>query len=235
MESRLKNQLIPMRYSCRIEQMMLGDCKLKRQTVYQVSIQQDAGQAPEWCTKCGLHLDPSNHIRDIPFELKGHTSGWLRLELTKSTLMGQDEDKNDQPIQFRIHNVELGLKGGVDVQEYEEPLLGARVLQMDYRAANERLTKIVARLAGRSYTYHPFYPFIEIDDDNQSFYVKLDKPLPVGRRHAVSFRCNGEAFLPSQVKMEWEVLEKVGKGRTGWTQLQSQVEQDFYAIMRLVS
>ena len=108
----------------------------------------------------------------------------------------------------------MGLKGGVDVQEYEEPLLGARVLQMDYRAANERLTKIVARLAGRSYTYHPFYPFIEIDDDNQSFYVKLDKPLPVGRRHAVSFRCNGEVILPSQVKMEWEVLEKVGKGRT---------------------
>ena len=58
--------------------------------------------------------------------------------------MGQDSDKNDQPIQFRIHNVELGLKGGVDVQEYEEPLLGARVLQMDYRAANERLTKIAA-------------------------------------------------------------------------------------------
>ena len=30
--------------------------------------------------------------------------------------------------------------------------------------------------------------------------------------------------------MEWEVLEKVGKGRTGWTQLQSQDEQDFYAM-----
>ena len=107
-----------------------------------------------------FHLDPSDHIRDIaPFELKGHTSGWLRLELTKSTLMGQDEDKNDQPIQFRIHNVELGLKGGVDVQEYEEPLLGARVLQMDYRAANERLTKIVARLAGRSYTLSSLLSF----------------------------------------------------------------------------
>ena len=200
-------------------------------TKFQFNKMQD-GQAPRSGVQSVVfHLDPSDHIRDIaPFELKGHTSGWLRLELTKSTLMGQDDDKNDQPIQFRIHNVELGLKGGVDVQEYEEPLLGARVLQMDYRAANERLTKIVARLAGRSYTYHPFYPFIEIDDDNQSFYVKLDKPLPVGRRHAVSFRCNGEAFLPSQVKMEWEVLEKVGKGRTGWTQLQSQDEQDFYAM-----
>ena len=30
--------------------------------------------------------------------------------------------------------------------------------------------------------------------------------------------------------MEWEILEKVGKKRTGWTQLQSQDEQDFYAM-----
>ena len=42
-----------------------------------------------------FHLDPNEHIRDIVFELNQQTSGWLRLELTKSTLMGQDEEKND--------------------------------------------------------------------------------------------------------------------------------------------
>lgn len=200
-------------------------------TKFQFNKLQD-GQAPRSGVQTVVfHLDPNEHIRDIaPFELNGETSGWLRLELTKSTLMGQDEDKQDRPIQFRIHNVELGLKGSVDVQEYNEPLLGARVIHMDYRAANERLTRIVARLAGRSYTYYPFFSFIEIEDANQSFYMKLDKPLPVGRRHAISFRCNGEAFLPEQVRMEWEVLEQAGKKRLSWTELESQDEQRFYSM-----
>ena len=70
-------------------------------TKFQFNKMQD-GQAPRSGVQSVVfHLDPSDHIRDIaPFELKGHTSGWLRLELTKSTLMGQDEDKNDQPISF---------------------------------------------------------------------------------------------------------------------------------------
>ena len=74
----------------------------------------------------------------------------------------------------RIHNVELGLKGSIDVQEYQEPLLGSRGFIWIIEPANERLTKIVARLPGRSYTYYPFFPFIEIDDANQSFYMQLD-------------------------------------------------------------
>lgn len=191
-----------------------------------------AGQAPQkGLQTVVLRLDPKEHIKDVgAFELNGHNTGWLRLELTKSNLMGQDDKKTDHPIRLRIHKVELGLGSSVDVQEYQEPLLGARVIQMDYRSANERLTKIVARLAGRSYTYHPYYPFIEIGDENQSVYIKLTKALPIGSRHAFAFRCRGESFLASDVRMEWEYLETMGKGRLGWTQLQSQDDVSMYRM-----
>ena len=80
----------------------MANCEFKDKlfTKFQFNQMQE-GQAPRGVQSVVFHLDPSDHIRDIaPFDLKGNTSGWLRLELTKSTLMGQDEDKNDQPIQF---------------------------------------------------------------------------------------------------------------------------------------
>jgi hypothetical protein len=174
-----------------------------------------------------FRLDPKKHIKDITAHpVQGQSSGWLRLELIKANLMGKDDEENDHPIRLRICKIELGMGASVDVQSYQEPLRSARMLQLDYRNYNERLTRIVSRLAGRSYTYYPFYPFIEIDDENQSFYIELDRELPVGNRHAISFRCRGEAFLPEEIGVEWEMLEEMGKNRVGWFQLKAEEESE---------
>lgn len=190
------------------------------------------GQSPRTGEDVAIfRLDPKEHIKDVaPYLIADQNSGWLRLELVKSNLMGQDEEGNDHPIRLRIFSVELGMGASTDVQNYQEPLRSARVVQMDYREKNKRLTKIVSRLAGRSYTFNPFDPFIEMKEENQSFYMQLDRPLPMGNRHSIAFRCQGESFLPEDIKVDWELLETAGVERLGWKQVKAQDEAAEYAL-----
>jgi hypothetical protein len=91
--------------------------------------------------------------------------------------------------------------------------------QLDFREQNRRLTRVVTRATGRLSEFLPFYPFIDIDQPNLALYLQFDKALPVGAHHTVNFRCRGEAFLPDDVGMEWEMLEKRKRGQVGWQRL----------------
>ncbi|MEL6343193.1 MAG: baseplate J/gp47 family protein, partial [Myxococcota bacterium] len=101
-----------------------------------------------------------------------------------------------------------------------------RMAQLDYREENQRLTRVVTRAVGRLNELFPYFPFVEIQDENQALYIQFDRPLPEGSRHTIHFRCRGEAFLPEGVQMDWEVLEDQGNGRTGWRRISSEQQAD---------
>ena len=166
-------------------------------------------------------LDPKTQLKGLDrTEVHGVESTWLRLELIKSSLTGQDEKKNQHPIPLRIHGIKLGVDKTLGADTYEQPLPNPRMAQLDHREDNQRLTRLLTRETGRLSEFYPFFPFVEIDEDNVALYLQLDKPLPVGNRHAVQFRCRGETFLPNGVGMEWEILEQRDHGKTGWHRVQ---------------
>jgi hypothetical protein len=167
-----------------------------------------------------LTFDPNTNLKGLaPFELGGIETTWLRLELVKSSLLGVDEETKEQhPIALRIYSLSLGVEGSVGKKTYEQPLPNPRMAQLDYREQNQRLTRVITRATGRLNEAFPFFKFMEIEEDNQALYIQFDRPLPPGARHAVQFRCMGEAFVPSNspVRMVWEILEDRDHGRTGW-------------------
>lgn len=165
-------------------------------------------------------LDPKTQLKGLArHEISGIETTWLRVELIKSSLTGQDENKEQHPIAPRFYDIRLGADKTLGDDTYEQPLPGPRMAQLDFRDQNQRLTRLVTRATGRLNEYFPFFPFVEISEENQSLYLELDQPLPPGNRHAVQFRCRGEAFLPQGYGMEWELLEKRDHGRTGWKRL----------------
>lgn len=171
--------------------------------------------------KIRLILDPKTQLKGLERHKVSDTeTTWIRFELTKSNLTGVDAEKNEHPIVPKIYGIKLGADKTLGDDTYEQPMPGPRMAQLDFREENRRLTRVMTRAAGRLNEFFPFFPFVEIAEDNQALYLQLDKPLPVGNRHAVQFRLRGEAFLPEGVSMEWEVLEKREHGRTGWTRLQ---------------
>ena len=95
--------------------------------------------------------------------------------------------------------------------------------QVDHRDQNRRLTGIITRAVGRLGEFYPFYPFVEIKEENQALYLQFDKPLPPGRRHVAAFRTRGEAYLPDGAKVEWEMLEARDHGRWGWRRLHARL------------
>jgi len=118
---------------------------------------------------------------------------------------------------------------------YDEPMPAPKSSQLEYRQANRRLTRVVTRARGRLSEDFPFYPFIELDEDNQSLYLFFDKPLPKGARHVLQFRCRGEAYLPAGTTVDWEMLEKRGSAkRAGWQRIkvadQGESAEDPYAL-----
>ena len=188
---------------------------------------------PEGAKKAGrrrirVTLDPDKQLKGLArHELAGVDSTWLRLELIKSSLTGTDEKKNQHPIQLRIYGLRLGAAKTLGDHTYHEPMPSPRMAQLDFREENRRLTRVVTRAVGRLGELYPFFPFVEIQEENQAVYVQLDKALPPGSRHAIHFRCRGEAFLPDGVKMEWELLEDLGHGRSGWVRINAdQVADD---------
>jgi hypothetical protein len=57
--------------------------------------------------------------------------------------------------------------------------------------------------------------------------------LPRGERHALHFRCRGEAFLPDDVHVEWEILERRQHGRTAWRRLVSSADSEGPGVYEL--
>ncbi len=167
-----------------------------------------------------ITLDPSTQLRGLArAEISGRETAWIRFELAKASLTGQDEKKVQHPIVPRIHAVRLGVEGAVGAKAYEQPLPAPRMAQVDFREHNCRLTRILTRAVSRLAEFFPFFPFVEIKEENQSLYLQFDKPLPPGRRHVLAFRTRGEAYLPDGVHVEWEMLEARDHGRFGWRRL----------------
>ncbi len=171
--------------------------------------------------KIRIVLDPKTQLRGLARDSVGELeTTWLRLELIKSSLTGQDEKKVQHPIALRVYGIRLGVDKTIGSDMYEQPMTNPKMAQLDYRDQNQRLTRLVTRETGRLSEFFPFYDFVQIEEDNQALYLQFDKPLPAGARHALQFRCRGEAFLPEGVSVEWELLEDRGHGRTGWVRLQ---------------
>ena len=167
-----------------------------------------------------LLLDPKTQLKGLArHEIEGRETTWLRMELVKSSLTGQDEKKQQHPIVPRILSVRLGVESAVGARSYDQPLPGPRMAQVDDRAENPRLTRAITRAVGRLGEFHPFFPFVEIKDENQALYLQFDKPLPIGRRHVVHIRTRGEAYLPEGVEVQWELLETQPFGRFQWRRL----------------
>jgi hypothetical protein len=170
--------------------------------------------------KIRIVVDPNKHLKDLSRHMLGDVeTTWLRFELIKSSLSGQDDNKETHPIVPRIFGVEIGVDKTIGDDTYEEPLPGPRMAQLDYRERNRRLTRVVTQSTGRLNELYPFYGFVDIEQENQALYLEFSKPLPKGSHHTIQFRCRGEAFLPEGVDVEWEYLEKRRNG-VGWQRLQ---------------
>lgn len=167
-----------------------------------------------------ITLDPKTQLRGLArHEVGGRETTWIRMELVKSNLTGQDEKKQQYPIVPKIQAIRLGVEGAVGAKTYEQPLPGPKMAQVDHRDSNRRLTRALTRAVGRLGEFFPFFPFVEIKEENQSLYLQFDKPLPPGKRHVMHVRTRGETYLPEQVRVEWEVLEAREHGRFGWRRL----------------
>ncbi len=167
-------------------------------------------------------LDPKTQLKGLArHDVGGRESTWIRFELVKSNLTHTEKDKTRHPVVPRIHAVRLGADKTLGDGTFEQPMPGPKMSELDYRPLNRRLTRILTRATGRLAEFYPFYPFIELDQENLAFYMEFDKPLPRASRHAIQFRCRGEAFLPSGTQVDWEVLEKRDFGRTSWQRIRS--------------
>ena len=168
-----------------------------------------------------ISLDPKTQLKGLARHTVGETeTTWLRLELIKASLTGQDENKDQHPIALKIYSLRMAADQTLGDDTYEQPMPASRVAQLDFREQNQRLTRVVTQATGRLSEFYPFFRFVEIEEENQSLYLQFDKPLPPGNRHAIQFRCRGEAFLPDGVTVQWEILEARDHGRTGWRRLQ---------------
>ena len=183
---------------------------------------------PEGAKQAGVRtirlvLDPETQLKGrARHEVGGRETAWIRLELIKSSLTGQEEKdkvKVQYPIIPRIHDIRLGVNGEIGAKTYEQPLWSPRIAQLDYRDNNRRLTRILTRARERNEEFYPYFPFVEIKEENQALYLQFDRPLPPGRRHAIQIRTRGEAWLPEGVRVEWEILEGRDHGRFGWQRL----------------
>ena len=167
-------------------------------------------------------IDPKTQLKGLARHTVGEReTTWLRLELIKSNLTMEDKDKNRHPVVPRIHTVRLGADKTLGDGTYEQPMPGPKAAQLDYRNQNRRLTRVVTRSARRLSEFFPFFPFMDIDEENLAFYMRFDKPLPRALRHALHFRCRGESFLPQGTRVDWEVLEKKKHGKTAWQRIAS--------------
>jgi len=183
--------------------------------------------------KIRILIDPKKQLKGLHRAvIAGQESTWLRLEMTRAQMTHQEDKKSPPiPITLKIHSVKLGVDGVLGKEVYEQPMPGLKVATVEYRAHNRRLSRSIARSAGRLSEDYPFDTFIDISDESggkkedsqghQAVYFKLDKPIPPGNRHAIMFKTRGETFLPEGTSATWEVLEADRRGRQKWTRIVS--------------
>lgn len=165
-------------------------------------------------------IDPKTQLRGLArHEVGERETTWIRLELVKASLTAKDEKKEQHPVIPRIYAVRLGVEGAVGARSYDQPLPGPKMAQVDHRGANPRLTRALTRAGGRLGEFFPFFPFVEIKEENQALYLQFDQALPPGKRHVMHVRTRGETYLPKEVTVEWELLEARDHGRWGWRRL----------------
>lgn len=199
----------------------------KRYTGFTFATIDEEGAKKPGRRRVRLVLDPKTQLKGLArHEVGGRESTWIRLELVKSNLTGQDAKKNRHPIVPRIYGIKLAAGTSLGDGTYEQPMPGLKTAQVDYRIQNRRLTRIVTRAMGRLAEFYPFYPFIELDEETQAVYLKFDRPLPAGSRHSLYFRTRGEAYLPSDTSVDWEVLERREHGRVAWQRIRSAASRD---------
>jgi hypothetical protein len=187
--------------------------------------------------KIRIFLDPKENLKGLfRSVIRGVETAWLRLELTRSQLSKPPEPRAAPlPISLRVYSVKLGVDGVIGKNTYEQPMPGLKVATVEHREHNRRMSRAIVRAAGRLSEHHPFDTFIDVSDDmgseeepteHTALYLKLSKPLPVGARHVMSFRCRGETYLPPSVTATWEELEQIGPGRVRWRRLISSEDED---------
>ncbi len=167
-----------------------------------------------------LIIDPAEQLKGLArHDIGGVETCWLRFELVRANMSKNVEGEGPKPVVPRIHAVRLGADKTLGDGTYDHPIPNPKVAQVDHREHNRRLTRCITRAAGRLGETFPYFPWIDIEESSQSFYLQFDKPLPIGARHAVQFRCRGEAYLPEGAGVEWEILEGQKAGRTNWRRL----------------
>lgn len=165
--------------------------------------------------------------------IAGTETTWLRFELTRSALSMQPDKKQPaMPVMLKIFGIRLGVDGVIGRDSFEQPMPGLKAASVAYRDQNRRLTRVLGRAAGRLSEEYPFDKFIDLADDakdakstqgHHALYFKMSDKLPAGNRHAITFKCRGETFLPEAVSVDWEVLEQHLPGRFRWARL-TQIE-----------
>ena len=113
---------------------------------------------------------------------------WLRLELIKASLSGEDDKKETHPIVPRLYGIEIGVNKTIGQDTYEEPLPGAQVAQLDHRERNRRLTRVVTASNGRLAEFFPYYSFIDIEQKT-GLTVNVHQPTQANL-HLKRFSCD---------------------------------------------
>lgn len=182
--------------------------------------------------KITFRFDPREQLRGLHRSIiAGTETTWLRFEISKAALTHiADKNALPQPISLKVYGVRLGFDGLIGKDTYDQPMPGAKIATVAYRDMNRRLTRTLVRAAGRLSEEYPFDRFIDIGDEqagkdakagtgHHALYLQLDKPLPAGNRHAISFKTRGETYLPDGVTVDWELLESAGPGRLRWSRI----------------
>ncbi len=186
--------------------------------------------------KIRILLDPKEQLKGLfRSVVAGRETTWLRFELTRAALTKQpDKREPPKPISLKVFNVKIGVDGIIGKTVYEQPMPGLKTATVEYRARNRRLTCAIVRSMGRLSEHFPFDRFIDLAEDagpdgekngHTALYMKLDRPLPPGERHAFMFKCRGETYLPEGTQVFWEHLEPAPHGRVRWRRLGATEEE----------
>ena len=183
--------------------------------------------------KIRILLDPKKQLKGV-FRaiIAEQETCWLRFEVIRATMSYQKDKKSlPLPMSIKVYSVKLGVDGVVGNDVYEQPMPGIRTATVEYRADNRRLSRSIVRSAGRLYEQQPFDPYIDTEDiaagknkslreaGHHALYIQLDKPLPMGSRHALMFRCRGETYLPTGTTVNWEQLVSGQAKQIKWRRL----------------
>lgn len=193
--------------------------------------------------KIVLRLDPKEQLKGLHRAIiAGTETTWLRFEMQKAALThAATKEEQPSPISLKVFGVRLGFDGLIGKDTYEQPMPGVKVATVSYREHNRRLSRVLTRAGGRLSEDYPFDQFIDISDDvaakdgkagqgHHALYVKFDKPLPAGNRHAIMFKTRGETYLPEGYSVDWELLESAGPGRLRWSRLAGGDESSGYRL-----